>query len=139
MLNFRLLTRTGEIYRGEADSVSLPGASGAMEILDRHVPLISVIDTGVISVRRGDSLREFTISSGLAFLVNDDLTVFSDASETADQIDMARAAAAKKKALEDIETHRAADQRLFNIAREHLRRAENRIKLVQRQKGRRAA
>lgn len=139
MLNVRILTRTGEVYSGNATSVVLPGAQGAMEVLHRHVPFISVINTGILTVKRDRITREFTISSGVAFLVNDDLTVFSDASETADQIDMARAMAAKKKAQEEMETYRGKEPFLYRMAQDHLRRADNRIKFVQKQKSRRGS
>ncbi|HOW51345.1 MAG TPA: ATP synthase F1 subunit epsilon [bacterium] len=138
MLNVRILTRTGEVYSGNATSVVLPGAQGTMEVLHRHVPFISVLNTGVITVKRDRITREFTLSSGIAFLVNDDLTVFSDASETAEQIDMARAMAAKKKAQEEMELYRGKEPLLYRMAQDHLRRADNRIKFVQRQKARRS-
>jgi|GEM_PF-445120 len=138
MLSIRILTRTGEVYSGNATSVVLPGAQGTMEVLHRHVPFISVLKTGVITIKRDRITREFTLSSGIAFLVNDDLTVFSDASETADQIDMARAMAAKKKAQEEMELYRGKEPLLYRMAQDHLRRADNRIKFVQRQKARRS-
>ncbi len=139
MLSVRILTRTGEVYSGNADSAVLPAKSGAMEVLPRHIPFITVIDTGLIVVKRDGAAREFTVSSGIAFLINDELTVFSDASESAEQIDLDRARAAQKKALADIEEHRGRDPLLHRLARDHLRRAENRLKLAQKRGGGRKA
>lgn len=52
------------IYTGLADSVTLPGALGLFTILDRHAPIISVLDKGTLSYRRSGEDVEMAITGG---------------------------------------------------------------------------
>lgn len=53
------------LWSGEADSVTAPGAAGVMTILSHHMPLITTLKAGKITVRTKDGKKEdFEISSG---------------------------------------------------------------------------
>ncbi len=47
------------IFEGEAKAVLLPGVDGFFEILDRHAPLISVLQKGKIKVVDGSGNENF--------------------------------------------------------------------------------
>ncbi|XOD67850.1 MAG: hypothetical protein ACMUEL_08125 [Flavobacteriales bacterium Tduv] len=46
------IIKPGEvIYEGQADVVSLPGAVGALQLLDHHAPILSVLKAGTIQLQ----------------------------------------------------------------------------------------
>ncbi|HNW83335.1 MAG TPA: ATP synthase F1 subunit epsilon [bacterium] len=130
MLKVKLLTRTTVLFEGEAVSVRLPARKGEMEILDMHIPIITVLTTGVICLKFADSVQYYSVSKGVASLVNNELTILSDASESADSISLERALKAKKRAEERLQSSTAGSYE-FRRAVYSLKRAENRIKLVE--------
>ncbi len=53
------------LHSGEAVSVTVPGSAGEMTILSHHMPLITSLRAGVITVREeGKPDVEFPIDSG---------------------------------------------------------------------------
>ncbi|HSA34815.1 MAG TPA: ATP synthase F1 subunit epsilon [bacterium] len=129
-MHVHILTHTKTLYDEAAGAVLLPATEGRMEVLPRHIPFVVLLDTGVIAVKRDDrDLFECTVSSGIAYLSNDDLTVFAGAAETLDTIDLARANAAVDEAHDWMERHRA-DPIMHQAGLKYLRRAENRIRFV---------
>lgn len=130
-LHVHILTHTKTLYDEQGLSVVLPATEGRMEVLPRHIPFVVLLDTGVIVVKRGErDLFECTVSSGIAYLTDDTLSVFADAAETLDTIDLARANAAVEDARHWMERHRA-DPIMHQAGLKYLRRAENRIRFVQ--------
>jgi F-type H+-transporting ATPase subunit epsilon len=63
------------LYDGEADSVTLPGAEGEMTILPEHEPLITTLKPGTIVVRRAGEERTFAIKSGVLEVRHEGVTV----------------------------------------------------------------
>jgi F-type H+-transporting ATPase subunit epsilon len=53
------------LYSGEALSATVPGAGGEMTILSHHMPLITTLVKGTITVKEeGKAQAEFPIESG---------------------------------------------------------------------------
>ena len=53
------------LYSGEATSVNVPGTGGEMAILSHHMPLITTLKSGTITVREiGKTDVTFPIESG---------------------------------------------------------------------------
>jgi len=130
MLKVRIITRTDVVFEGEAVSVSLPGKKGAMEILDMHIPIITVLTTGVICLKFSEGRQYFSVSKGVASLIDSELTILSDASEPAQKISLERAQKAKKRALDRLQKYSSGTYE-YRRAVYSLKRAENRIKLVE--------
>ncbi len=63
------------LFRGEAQSVSIPGSEGQMTILAHHEPLITMLKAGTIVVRAGEEVKEFTIEKGMLETSNGQVTV----------------------------------------------------------------
>ncbi len=91
------------VYEGDADIVILPGTSGEMGILPNHAPLLTTLNLGVVKVRKGDQEEIFTVTGGLAEVQPDIVTILADAAEHIDEIDIARAEAARERARELLE------------------------------------
>jgi F-type H+-transporting ATPase subunit epsilon len=80
--------------------VVLPGAAGEMGILPHHSPVLTTLKYGVVRVRTGDREALFTVAGGVAEVQPDIVTVLADAAENVEEIDVARADYARKRAQE---------------------------------------
>ena len=53
------------LWAGDAESVTVPGSAGEMTILAHHMPLITTLKAGKITVKASDGQKEeFAIPSG---------------------------------------------------------------------------
>ena len=86
------------VFSGEADIVVLPGAAGEMGILPNHAPVLTVLQFGVIRVRKDREEQVFTVAGGVAEVQPDQVTVLADAAENVQEIDVQRAEEARKRA-----------------------------------------
>ena len=66
---------TENLFDGEADSMTLPGAEGQMTVLPEHEPLITTLKPGVITVRSGGGEQTFAIEGGILEVRHDGATV----------------------------------------------------------------
>lgn len=88
------------VFEGDVDIVVLPGSDGEMGILPHHAPLLTTLQYGIIKVRAKSEEYLFTVAGGLAEIQPDIVTVLADAAENVEEIDVARAEAARLKAEE---------------------------------------
>jgi F-type H+-transporting ATPase subunit epsilon len=88
------------VFEGDADIVVLPGTDGEMGILPHHAPLLTTLKIGIVKVRYGGKEEIFTVAGGVAEVQPDIVTVLADAAENVEEIDVARAEAARKRAEE---------------------------------------
>lgn len=131
MFTCKIITRTGAVFEGQASSVLLPGQAGQMEILDGHVPILTILDTGIIRVIDGSKPDYFSISKGLASLVNNVLTIFSDATEKAEDLNIERVNSSKERSLKRLEQYKETPfSSEYKRATFALKRAENRLALI---------
>lgn len=100
ILNVRIVTADRELYNGEADLVSAPGSEGRLGILPEHAALLTTLKTGELRIRLGASEEPIFVSSGFLEVSNNNVTILADTAERAEEIDEARAQAARRRAEE---------------------------------------
>jgi len=59
-----IVTPEGEIYNGEAKSVTLPGEEGEFGVLPRHASLLALLKPGVIEIEKSDGTKESIAVNG---------------------------------------------------------------------------
>src|SRR5437773_10105992 len=93
MLKLEIVTPEKKVVETEADSVTVPTASGEAGILPNHAPLISALRPGVLSYTNRATTEKIAIASGFLEVSNDKVAVLTDNAETAAEInaDAARA------------------------------------------------
>jgi F-type H+-transporting ATPase subunit epsilon len=62
-------------FDGEADSLTVPGSEGEMTVLPEHEPFITVLKSGVATVKTAHETKQIPISSGLLEVRPDGATV----------------------------------------------------------------
>ncbi|MGC8857357.1 MAG: F0F1 ATP synthase subunit epsilon [Anaerolineae bacterium] len=120
------------VFQGDVDIVVLPGAAGEMGILPRHAPLLTTLKYGVIKVRHGSKEEIFTVAGGIAEVQPDIVTVLADAAENVEEIDVARAEAAKRRAEEALSKGVQMDPDTYLAIEAALRRSNLRLDAVRR-------
>lgn len=97
-INFKIATPERVVFRDEVDSITLPTTMGEITILPNHIPLISVLKTGEITVRKGEEEFAMAVAGGFVEVLSEKVVVLADRAERSEEIDMARAEAAIERA-----------------------------------------
>ena len=82
------------------DEVEIPGAQGYFGVLPNHTPLLAQLGAGELWYRTGQHVEYLALAFGFAEVQPDRVTILAQIAEKADEIDIARAEAAKKRAEE---------------------------------------
>ena len=80
------------------DEVEIPGFDGYFGVLPGHTPLLAVLQVGELWYRQGSEKHYLAIAYGFAEVQPDRVTILAQIAEKADEIDLARAESAKKRA-----------------------------------------
>jgi F-type H+-transporting ATPase subunit epsilon len=87
MLKLEIVTPEKLVLQTEADSVTVPTASGEAGILPSHAPLISALKPGILTYSSKGSNDRLAVSSGFVEVNGDTVSVLVDTAETAVEID----------------------------------------------------
>jgi F-type H+-transporting ATPase subunit epsilon len=120
------------VYQADADMVLLPGSEGEMGILPNHAPLLTTLKFGVIKVRSKGHEEVFTVAGGVAEVQPDIVTILADAAENVEEIDVARAEAARKRADEMLAKGPPPDSDAYLKIEAALRKSNLRLDAVKR-------
>ena len=127
------------VWEGDADIVIVPGMSGEMGILPKHAPLLSTLQYGILKVKHNDQEEIFTVAGGVVEIQPDVITVLADSAENVEEIDIARAEAARKRAEKTLEEGPPPDSDAYLKMEAALRRSNLRLEAARRyRRGRRA-
>ncbi|HJM36360.1 MAG: F0F1 ATP synthase subunit epsilon [Dehalococcoidales bacterium] len=101
-IRLEIVTAQREVFSEEVDTVVVPGIEGTLGILPHHAPLMTSLETGELSVRKGSEEFSVVISGGFLEVRPDRVIVLADVAERAEEIDLARAEEAKLRAHEEL-------------------------------------
>ena len=107
MSTIRLDIVTAErlVYSEDVDVVIAPGVEGQLGILPHHAPLMTTLQPGELRVRKGGEELFLAISGGFLEVRPDRVIVLADTAERVEEIDVARAEEAKRRAEERLREH----------------------------------
>jgi F-type H+-transporting ATPase subunit epsilon len=97
-LQLQIVSADRSLVNERVDEVEIPGAEGYFGVLPGHTPLLALLGTGELWYRKGQEKHYLAISSGFAEVLPDRVTILAQVAERADEIDVARAEAARKRA-----------------------------------------
>lgn len=121
-----IITPSRVFYRGDVEMVRAPGTIGSFQVLPGHLPLMSTLEIGELDIREpGKDDRAVALSGGFIEVLRDGVNVIAVSAEFADEIDLARAEEAAKRAQERLEAAKGnVDRERAELA---LQRAMNRL------------
>jgi F-type H+-transporting ATPase subunit epsilon len=97
-LKLELATPTRLVVSREVDEVVVPGVEGAFGVLPGHAALLSLVGTGEVVYRTGREEHYLAVSGGFAEVGPDHVTILTETAERPEEIDVARARAARERA-----------------------------------------
>jgi F-type H+-transporting ATPase subunit epsilon len=127
-----IVSQDRTVFADDVDIVVLPGAGGEMGVLPHHAPVLTTLKYGAVRVRRGGKEDIFAISGGVAEVQPDIVTVLADAAENVEEIDVARAEEARRRAQEALSKGVPADNDAYLAMEAALRRSNLRLEVVRR-------
>jgi F-type H+-transporting ATPase subunit epsilon len=136
-LHVEVVTAERELYRGEADLVSAPGAEGRLGILPRHAALLTTLAPGELTIELAGAEEPLFVSGGFLEVSNNSVTVLADTAEHAEEIDQARAEEARRRVQERLEQAQSDTERAELLGALERAMARLRVAEIARRRGRR--
>ncbi|GAC1622745.1 MAG: F0F1 ATP synthase subunit epsilon [Candidatus Acidiferrum sp.] len=134
-IELSIVTPERQLLRASVVEVTLPGADGCLGILPGHAPLITELGVGELAYRAAGETSPVVLAvvRGFAEVLQDRVSVLAETAERAEEIDLARAEAALKRAEKRLASSDAAVD--WDRASVALQRALVRIGVVKKYRG----
>ncbi|MBI2552626.1 ATP synthase F1 subunit epsilon [Candidatus Uhrbacteria bacterium] len=136
MIAFEIATPERIVYRDEVDSITLPTKEGEITVLPQHIPLVSVLVPGAITVRKGKGEQYMAVSGGfIEVQPQNRVVVLADTAERAEELTVAAIEKARADAERALTEKRNMDDETFAAAAAGLERELARLKVARRHRG----
>lgn len=99
-LHLRIVSAERSLVDAQVHEVQIPGAEGYFGVLPGHTPLLATLGAGELWYRVGQVTTYLAVALGFAEVLPDRVTILAQIAERPEEIDTARAEAAKKRAEE---------------------------------------
>jgi F-type H+-transporting ATPase subunit epsilon len=130
-LTLEIVTPDRALAHEDVDEVQLPGTEGYLGILPGHTPLLTSLKVGQVWYRKGTEKFYLSIAFGFAEVLPDRVRLLAQIAERAEEIDLTRAEAEKKRAEELIQAARSGNADIdMERARVSLMKAMIRIQVA---------
>ena len=113
-LQLQIVSGERSLVNESVDEVEVPGSEGYFGVLPGHTPMLAMLGVGDLWYRQGTMTTHVAIAEGFAEVQPDRVTILAQIAESAQDIDVARAEAAKRRAEErlarplmDVDSERA--------------------------------
>lgn len=132
-IQLEVVTPARAVLKERVSEVVLPGIEGNLGILPGHIPLLTALDIGQMTVRGENGERTFCIDGGFAEISHHKVTVLTEGCEGADEIDIEHARQLLKDAEESLSLleERSKSEEIAEDTLEHhrkmLRHAQTRL------------
>lgn len=107
-MHLKIITHEKVVFDEEVDEIYTKGVDGEFGILKDHVPVMAALDIGVTKVKKGDESKSYTTMGGVLQFKNNECIILTTTAECGDDIDVARAEAALRRAKERLAEHDAS-------------------------------
>ena len=97
-LKLEIVTPEAKVYSEDVDMVTLPGSEGEMGIFPMHVPLMTQLAAGEVSVRKDGQDFFLAVGDGFVEVTGEHVSILTDMAIRAENIDEAKAEEARRRA-----------------------------------------
>ena len=97
-LKLEIVTPVATVYSEDVEMVTLPGVEGEMGILPGHVPLMTQMVPGQMTVRKNGQDQFLAVGGGAVEITGDHVAILTDLAVAAENIDEAKAEEARERA-----------------------------------------
>lgn len=124
----KIITPDRVFYEDEVSMVEFNTVEGEVGIYREHIPMTMIVAPGILTITKGDEVKEAALHAGFTEVLPDQVTVLAEIIEWPGEIDIHRAEDAKARAEERIkENAPGTDMRRAEMS---LKRAVARIETV---------
>lgn len=102
LLTLEIITPLKRVLTAETPFVTVPGTMGELGILPEHIPLVTTVESGILSYEEDGQRKRAAVHYGYAQVEGNKVTVLSKMVEQDGEIDTERARDAEKRAREKL-------------------------------------
>jgi F-type H+-transporting ATPase subunit epsilon len=128
-IQLEVVTPERRVLAESVDMVTVPGLGGELGILPGHTPLISQLQTGVLTYVQDGKSSQLHVSGGFVEVRDDHVSVLAEVAERPDEIDAGRAKLSRER-LEKQLNQWSGTEEDFEVARAKLERSVVRLQLA---------
>ena len=128
-IQLEVVTPERRVLAEPVDMVTVPGLGGELGILPGHTPLISQLQTGVLTYVQEGKSYPLHVSGGFVEVRDDHVSVLADIAELPDEIDAARAKLSRDKLEKQLNAWTGSEEE-FETAKTELDRSLVRLQLA---------
>jgi len=128
-IQLEVVTPERRVLAEPVDMVTVPGLGGELGILPGHTPLISQLQTGVLTYVQDGKSFPLHVSGGFVEVREDHVSVLAEIAERPDEIDAARAKVSREKFEKQLNAWNGSDEEL-EAARVEFDRSVVRLQLA---------
>jgi F-type H+-transporting ATPase subunit epsilon len=128
-IQLEVVTPERRVLAESVDMVTVPGLGGELGILPGHTPLISNLQTGVLTYVQDGKSSQLHVSGGFVEVRDDHVAVLAEVAERPDEIDAARAKLSRERVEKQLSSWTGTEED-FEKARAKLDRSLVRLHLA---------
>jgi F-type H+-transporting ATPase subunit epsilon len=114
-LKLEMVTPAAQVLSEEVDEITAPGSLGQFGVLPGHTPLLTSLQVGEFSYRKGEETYYLAVNWGYVEVAEDRILVLVETAESQDQIDLVRAKAALERAEARLKELTPTDKEYLNM------------------------
>ena len=128
-IQLEVVTPERRVLAEPVDMVTVPGLGGELGILPGHTPLISQLQTGVLTYVQEGKSYPLHVSGGFVEVRDDHVSVLADIAELPEEIDAARAKLSRDKLEKQLNAWTGSEEE-FETTKTELDRSLVRLQLA---------
>ena len=128
MIKLEIVTPEKMALSEDVDMVTIPTAAGEVGILPNHAPVISSLQSGILSYTKGGVTNKLVVSGGFVEVGVNTVSVLAEVAESSDEVNLENAKLEKGE-VEKLLGAWGGSEEEFEIELEKLGRAEARLQL----------
>ena len=97
-IELQIVTPDRLLVKEQVDEVEIPGTEGYFGVLPGHTPMLASLAVGEMWYRKGTEKTYLSLANGFVEVLPDRVTILASLAERAEDIDVARAEEAKRRA-----------------------------------------
>ncbi|MBX3146958.1 MAG: ATP synthase F1 subunit epsilon [Gemmatimonadales bacterium] len=78
MMQVTVIGPEASVFNGEADALVAPAYDGQVGILPNHAPFMTLLGSGVLTVKHGAAVHRFTVQGGFLQVVSNRVRVVAE-------------------------------------------------------------
>ena len=109
-LLLEIVTPERRVYSDTVDHIVVPTATGVVDILPSHIPILSIVQPGKLKIGKDGGMVDMAVDRGFVEVSGNKVSVLVEAAINVEQIDESAADAARKAAEEALAKAREAGE-----------------------------